>query len=375
MLGAGGGGGGRGRRGGGGAPAATSAGAATFSIQAKRETLPEVLGLLRQVLREPLLPADQFEVLKRERLAAMEQMKTEPAMLAPRLLQRELNPYPKDDIRYVPTVEESIERLQKTTYEQVAELHREYLGSQSGELTIVGDCDADACLPILKATLAGWRAPKPYARIPTPIVAEIAGSQHTINTPDKANATYNAGLLFPLRDDHPDYPALVIGNYILGASTLSSRLGDRIRQKEGLSYGVSSSLSASSFDERGSLNLTAICNPQNIGRVLKAAQEELDSLVKDGVTTEELAKAKEGYLQSRKVGRASDTALMGLLSNLRYTGRTMAYEAELEKNIEGLTPRQVQAALAKHIDPKKLVVVTAGDFGTKPETKTAAAVQ
>ena len=76
-------------------------------------------------------------------------------MLAPRLLQRQLNPYPKDDIRYVPTIEESIERSQRRRrYDQVAQLYRDYLGSQAGELTIVGDFDANACLPILKDTLA-----------------------------------------------------------------------------------------------------------------------------------------------------------------------------------------------------------------------------
>jgi len=366
-LGTGGGfGGGRGR-GRGGPPAAAGAGSVTFSIQAKRETLPAVLELLRQVLREPALPADEFEVIKRQRLAGMEQMRTEPAMLAPRMLQRELNHYAKEDIRYVPTIEESIERLRNVTHEQVVELYRDYLGSQSGELTIVGDFDPKACLPILKQTLAGWTAVKPYARITSPLTSEGVGSQHTIRTPDKANATYNAGLLFAMRDDAPDHPALVIGNYILGAGTLSSRLGNRIRQKDGLSYGVSSSLTSSSEDERAGLTITAICNPQNMAHLEQDVQEELARLLREGITAEELSKAKEGYLQSRKVGRASDIAVAGVLSNLRHLGRTMAFEAELEKKIESLTPAQVQAALQKHIDPKKLVIVSAGDFEAKAE--------
>ncbi len=366
-LGTGGGfGGGRGR-GRGGPPAGAGAGSLTFSIQAKRETLPPVLELLRQVLREPALPADEFEVIKRQRLAGMEQMRTEPAMLAPRMLQRELNHYSKDNIRYVPTIEESLERLRNVTHQQVVELYRDYLGSQSGELTIVGDFDPQACLPILKQTLAGWTAAKPYARIASPLTSEAAGSQHAIRTPDKANATYNAGLLFALRDDAPDHPALVIGNYILGAGTLSSRLGNRIRQKDGLSYGVSSSLAASSEYERAGLTITAICNPQNMSHLEQDVQEELARLLREGVTEEELSKAKEGYLQARKVALASDIAVAGQLSGLRHVGRTMAFEAALEKKIEALTPAQVQSALQKHIDPKKLVIVSAGDFEAKPE--------
>jgi len=198
-----------------------------------------------------------------------------------------------------------------------------------------------------------------------PIVSESKGAGHTLNTPDKANATYTAGFNFELRDDEPDYPALVLGNFILGGSTLSSRLGDRIRQKDGLSYGVSSSFSASAFDERAGLTITAICNPKNAGRVQADVVEELDRLLKAGVTTEEVEKAKQGYLQAQKVGRSSDSALAGILSGLRYAARTMAYQAALEKKIESLTPDQISTALRKHVDPKRLVVVTAGDFGEK----------
>jgi len=362
-LGAGFGGGGRrggGRRGGGGGG---GVGSLSFSVQAKHDTMPAVLEILRQVLREPLLPQDEFEIMKRERVANLEQMKTEPATLAPRLLQQVLNPYSPDDIRYVPTIEESIERAKSVTYTQVTKLYREYLGAQAGELTIVGDFDEAACLEVLKGTLTGWKAPNTYARIASPIKTEVPASQHTINTPDKANATFTAGLLFPLRDDHPDYPALAMGNYILGAGTLSSRLGVRIRQKEGLSYGVTSSLGVSSQDPRASFTISAIVNPQNLARLRVCAIEELERLLRDGVTADELDKAREGYLQSMKVGRSSDAALAGSLGSLRHLGRTMLWEADFEKKIAALGPEQVGAAMKRHIDPKKLVVIAAGDFG------------
>ena len=356
------GGGGRrggGRRGGGGGGAV---GLLSFSIQAKRDTLPDVLKLFQQVLREPALPQDQFEVMKSERLARLERMKTEPAMLAPRMLQRELSPYPKENIRYTPTIEESIERLKGASYDQVVQLYGDYLGSQAGELTIVGDFNPAACLPILKDALAGWNARQPYARIASPLTTEVTGAEHSINTPDKANATFTAGLLFPLRDDDPDFPALLLGNYIFGGGTLSSRLGDRIRQKEGLSYGVTSGLSVSSQDERAAFTISAIVNPQNIGRLKQCALEELARLLSDGVTTDELNRAREGYLQSLKVARANDSDLAGTLGNLRHLQRTMRWDSDLEKHIADLTPEQVKAALQRRLDPKKLVIVNAGDF-------------
>ena len=366
-LSSGGGGGRRGGRGRGGPAAGGALGSVGFSIQAKRDTLPAVLEILRQVLREPTLPADEFDVMKRQRLAGMEQSRTEPSTIAGRIVQRQLSPYPSDDVRYVPTIDEGIERLQASTRDQVVQLYREFLGSQAGELSIVGDFDPYACLPILKKTFAGWTAAKPYARIDSPAPAGVKGSQQRINTPDKANATYAAGLVFPLRDDDPDYPALLMANFIYGGGSLSSRLGTRVRQQEGLSYGVGASFNASSFDPRATISTNAICNPQNIAKVEKAIAEELARLLRDGVTADELEEAKQGWLQSQQVSRTSDTALAGTLAGLSHAGRTMAYAAELEKKIEALTPEQVQAAVRKHIDPKKIVIVSAGDFdATQP---------
>ena len=361
------GGGGRGGRGRGGPPTSGSLGVASFSIHAKRDTLPAVLKLLQQVLREPTLSADQFEILRRERTSFLEQSRTEPTALAARLLQQKLAPFPRDDVRYVPSIEESVDRMKSVTRDQVVQLYREFVGSRAGELSIVGDFDPYDCLPILKETLAGWTASRPYARIAMPATKDLAGSQETILTPDKANATYVSGLEFALRDDNPDYPALLIANYIYGAGSLASRLGTRVRQQEGLSYGVGSSFSASPFDARATLLTNAICNPQNIGKVRNAIGEELARLVRDGVTPKELEEAKRGYLQAQAVARSLDASLAGLLANASYAGRTLNFQAELDSKIAALTPEQVLEAIRKYIDPTKVVIVTAGDFGPDAE--------
>jgi len=144
----------------------------------------------------------------------------------------------------------------------------------------------------------------------------------------------------------------------------------RIRQKEGLSYGVTSSLGVSSRDHRASFTISAIVNPQNLQRLHVCAIEELERLLRDGVTADELDKAREGYLQSMKVGRATDAALAGSLSSLRHLDRTMLWQADFEKKIAALTPELIRAALNRHIDPKKLVVVAAGDFGEEKKPAT-----
>jgi zinc protease len=351
---------GRGSRGGS-APAA-SAGTVSFSIQTTRANLPAVLDLLRQVVRDPTLPEEEFEILKRERLAGLAQMRTEPSALALRTLTHLLAMYPKDDVRYVPTIEEEIERVQAVTLDQVRTLYGEYLGSGHGALAIVGDFDPDECTEVLQKAMTGWTAAKPYARIARPVTSQPPGTQQRINTPDKANATYTAGLLLPLKDDDPDYPALVMANFILGGNTLSSRLGDRIRQQEGLSYGVSSSFSAAALDQRANFTVTAISNPQNIAKVAQAAREEMERLSRDGVSGAELARAKAGYLQQLKVMRTNDAALAGVLNSLLFNRRTFAYYSELENKIESLTPEQVSEAFRQHIDLRKLIIISAGDF-------------
>ncbi len=354
---------GGGRRGGGGGGGG-GLGSIAFSIHTKRESLPAVLAILRQVLREPLLPADEFEVMRRERLASLEASRTEPQSLANQALVRTLAPYPPGDVRYNATTDEQIERLQNVKHEQVQALYRDFLGVATAEISIVGDFDKEPCLALLKETFAGWKPKQPYERISRPIVSLAEGTKHEIDTPDKANAVYSAGMLLPISDEHPDYPALVLGNFILGAGSLSSRLGDRVRQKEGLSYGVGSSFVASTQDDRANLMLGASCQPQNVGKLETVMKEELDRLLAKGVTADEVENAKRGLLQQQQVARSSDQALASMLSSQLFEGRTMAREDELERKIAALTPEAVSVALKKHIDPKRLVIVTAGDRKT-----------
>jgi zinc protease len=345
--------------------AAGAAGEAMFSIQTKRANLPAVLALLKQILREPTLPADEFDILRRQQLATLEEEITNPTVLAITRVRRLVSPYAKGDVRYVPTVEEEIERYKTVTREQVQSLYGQFLGSQAGEVAIVGDFDAEQAAKILQEALSGWNAARSYARIPQIYFPEVRGTKQEINTPDKANATYVAGLAFPLKESDTDYAAVVIGNYVLGGGALSSRLGDRVRQKEGLSYGVGSQISSDALDARSSLTIYAICNPQNIEKVNTAIDEELTRLLADGVTAAELARAKQGYLQQQQVARTNDSTLTAMLCENLFVDRTMEFYAELEKRITALMPEQVHEALRKYIDPKRLVIVDAGDFAGK----------
>jgi zinc protease len=353
--------GGGGRRGGGGGPGGTP-GQLTFSVQAKRDTLPKALDLLGEILRQPAFPEAEFETMKRRSRAMLTSSTTEPGLLARNRLDRALSPYDKDDVRYVPTPEESIARAEGVSLEQVRNLYETQIGATHGEVAVVGDFDADVTLAKVKEILKGWESKVPVRRIERKSPADRTGTREDILTPDKANATFLAGLAFALKETDPDYPALRLGNFILGGSTLSSRIGDRIRQKEGLSYGATSQFSAAAQDPAASLTISVNTNPENIERVDRAAAEELEKFLKEGPSLAELADAKKAYLEAQKVGRTADSAIAGQIVSHLYLGRTFAYEADLEKKIAALTPEEVKAAFQKHVDPKKLVIIRAGDF-------------
>jgi zinc protease len=344
-------------------------GLVVFSVECKRESLPAVLRLLGEVVREPALAPEEFDVVKRQRLETYRKGLTEPFMLGQAALQRKLAPYPKDDVRYTPTIEESIQLSESVALEQVRKVYADQLGGQHGELVAVGDFDPDEVIKVIGDLLNGWRTQTAYKRIPRPAQTDIASSREVIQIPDKANALYVAGLPLPLRDDDPDHPALEVGNYALGGAPLASRLSNRVRGKEGLSYGVGSAYFAQPIDKSAGFVIFAICNPIKMEKVEKTIADELNRLLKDGIDAKELEEAKKAYLKQLKARRSADSQLALLLGNALFVGRTLAFDADQEKRIAELTPEAVNAALRKHLVPGKLIIVEAGDF-KKPSTDT-----
>jgi zinc protease len=339
-------------------------GEATFIIKAKRSNLPVMLDLLRQVLREPSLPEDELETLRQEAIAALEKQLNDPQPQAFRTLRRTLAPYGADDPRYTPTVQEELERYKSVTRSDLKKLYDTFLGAQ-GELAITGDFDVEPTVAALTKALADWKSAEAYDRLRRSGDVKVSRRVETIATPEKANATYAAGTVFPMRDDDPNFASLVMADFILGGGTLSSRLGDRVRQKEGLSYGVRSNLNASPIDQRAALSIMAICNPANMEKVKVAIDEEVARLLKDGVTAEELELAKRGYLQQQEVARTDDASLARILADNLYAGRTMKFFGELEKRIQATTVPSVGEAFRKYVDPQKMIVIEAGDFTKK----------
>lgn len=352
---------GGGRRGGGGFGGGTP-GQLTFAVEAKRATLPEAIRLLGEILREPAFPEADFDNLKRGMRSGSERSLTDPRALAANRVARALSPYSPSDVRYVPTPEESARRTAEVTLDQVIAVYEKQLGATEGELAVVGDFDPEPTLAQVREILKDWKSDVPVKRIARTAPAGGAGLKEDILTPDKANAVFEAGLAFPLREKDPEFAALRLGNFIFGGGTLSSRLGTRIRQKEGLSYGVTSQFTADALDADARFTVSAITNPGNIDRVEKAFLEELHEYLANGPSAEELRDAQQAYLEAQKVGRTSDAGIAGQIVSNLHLGRTFAHAREQEQRIAALTPEEVRSAFRKFIDPKKLAIVRAGDF-------------
>ena len=339
------------------------------SMKTKREYLPEATALLGDILRRPRLDGDELEVIRRQIVTGLQQSTTEPQALAPRSVRRSLSPYPKDDVRYVMSVEEEIDLYSNVTVDEIRALHAGFLSNQAGEVSVVGDFDPEEVKTLLNTELADWKTSQPYVRVEREAHPDIDPSLDIIETPDKANAFFYSGQQYDLKDSDPEYASLVLGNFILGGGSLSSRLGNRVRQQEGLSYGVRSGVSARAKDDRVDFTLYAITNPQNRDKLIAVIREELDKIRKDGITQEELDQAKVAYLQAARVRRSNDSALTSELLSTMFNDRTMAHYAEHDAQIGAATVESVNKAIKKYIDPEKLVMAIAGDFAAASKAR------
>jgi zinc protease len=336
----------------------------TVSIETIHDSLPAVLDLAGEVLKEAALPADEFEQVRKQRLTSLEGGKAEPQMRAINMLNRTLYPFPDGDVRGTPTIDEEIADVRKVTIDDSKQFYQHFYGASNGDLAVVGDFDADAIKRTAQEMFGSWKSPAPFTRVKTGF-QKIAAVNESIETPDKANAWWFAGTRLNMSDQDPDYAAVLFGNYMLGGGFLNSRLANRIRVKDGLSYGIGSMFSAKPDEKDARLLVYAIAAPQNVPKVEAAFKEEVTRALKEGFTTKEIDADRGGWLQSQQVGRADDRALCGILSTRAFNDRTLAFDAALEEKVKSLSPEQINRAFQRHIDVSQISIIKAGDFVKK----------
>lgn len=331
------------------------------TVETKRPQLDATLALVAELLRSPALDAKELETLRREMLAEVQAKKSDPTALGFIAIQRLVSPYPKGHPLHVSSYEELEADLGQVKAEQLKAFHSKFYGVQNAQLAVVGDFDGAALTPKLEALFKGFTAKEKFERVAQPHTP-VAAKVDQVVTPDKANAFMGFATTFSLKEGDPDYPAMVLADYLLGGGFLSGRVPQRLREKEGLSYGAGTSLRVHPIDDSAALLGYAIFAPQNDGKVETGFREELAKAVEKGFTDKELASARPGLLKEREQIRADDGDLAMELSQQLYLGRTMAFEQQVDDSLGKLSTAQVSAALKKYLDPSKLAFIKAGDF-------------
>jgi zinc protease len=333
------------------------------SAKTVRGSVSDVLRLVAEALREPAFVPSEFEQLKRERLTALEQSRTDPTAIARRAAARAGNPYPPDDVRYTPTLDEEITRVKALDVEAVKAFHAKFYGASHAELAIVGDFDAAAVRTLARDLFGDFAGQIPYARVPQPFYV-TAGAPQTFETPDKANAAMFGRLSMPLNDQAPDYASLVVANRMFGGDS-DSRIFKRVRVQDGLSYGVASVLQPASIDANSTFVIYAIFAPQNLAQVKAATGEEFARARDAGFGEAEVTAAKKALLEERRIARAQDDVLAGSLVSQEYLGRTWAESARIDAAIAAVTVESANAAMRRYVDPSGIGYAYAGDFAKK----------
>jgi zinc protease len=331
------------------------------SFQTTRAHLSDALRLLADIMRSASFPSSEYEQLQRQIATGLAAQLDNPETISRDAMSSHFNTYPPGDPRHYIPLKQRIDEVSKTPLDATRGFHTDFVGTARGEIAIVGDFDEKQIETLVSELFTAFRSKAPYARLEREY-REVKPARLVVDTPDKENAVIRVRIDFPLRDDDPDAPALLLANDIFGGGAgLSNRIMERLRQKDGISYGAGSGLALGSRDRLTSWTVGALVAPQNATKAEQAIREELDRARRDGFTAKEVGDAKKGILQQHLVNRSQDGVLAGSWTQNLDLGRTFAFSRQFEDRLAAVTPEQASAAFRKYIDPAGMTIVLAGD--------------
>jgi zinc protease len=328
-------------------------------IQTTHDHLAAVLALVDEMLHQAAFPADQFELVRKEDLTALDDQKSDPQAQAFVAATRATQPYPASHPLYTSTTEEQIAALKALRLAEVQRLAG-LLGTSHATLTIVGDLDSAAIVPWVEKSWGSWKSPQPWKRLEHKYMA-TAATEQVLDFPDKTSTMIVALESVDMKDDDPEVPAMRVANFTLGGGGFVSRLLIRLRQNDGLSYFAFSQLELQPLDPAGMFVTGGALNPQNAKKGMAAMIEEITKLASAGITADELKVAKQGLAEAFQRNLSSDDFVLRMLHDGLFLDRTAAFWAKRNAAIAALTVEQVNAAIQHIIKPAALVKITAGD--------------
>ena len=317
--------------------------------------LDTLLDAVTEMLTQPTFPADELAKLKARWVASIRRAEDTPGTHLSRAFAQAV--YPKDHPLYRDDAATDIRAIEALTREDLVAFHRRYYGPNTTTLVLVGKLDPDAVARGLERRLAGWREAT-LARPEIPDAPATKPTRVVVPMPDKSNVEVRVGHAIALRRKSPDYHAAQLGNYVLGGDPLSSRLGLRLRDELGLTYGTYSGVTGGLGPGTFTASLTV--NAANVKPGLAELSQVVARYLKEGVTPRELAFAKSSYIGSQAVGLASNQGMAGSLAGIELYGLGLDYWGRYPTLIGALTAAQVNAAMRKYVHPAAAHTILVG---------------
>lgn len=331
------------------------------SGRALADDLPEVMDVMAEVLRTPSFDRDEFEKAKAQLAADLQRRMEKTSAQAGAALTRRI--FPEGHPNYRPSPELLLERLEGLTVDDVREYHDTHFGSTEWTLAVVGDVDHERIGSIVDETLAGWSAHGAAAVYETDSAASEVGRSN-LQMRDKSNVDVRIGHGIALRRDHDDYPALYVGNYILGGD-FAARLMSTVRDEMGLTYHIGSSLSGITTRYAGYWQAQITLSHKAVERGIAATKDLIREFVDEGATADELDAKKTTITGSYTVGLATtDRLAQSILTNAE-RGFDLSYLDHFPEEIRALSLEDVNDAIEEYLHPDEMQEALAG---TRPET-------
>ncbi|HEY0376067.1 MAG TPA: pitrilysin family protein [Pyrinomonadaceae bacterium] len=333
--------------------------AVNVGARALSKDLPLVMAVLSEVLREPSFPAEELEKLKQQIVAGIQEQQSNTGYRArerfTQLIFDEASPF------YMPPGEKLIESVRSMTVEDVRGFYAKYYGGRSLILSVSGDVRAGEVVQQFGEAFGEFSGPESVDINVTDPEPRSGTTREIVLLKDKASVDILLGSAAPLRRASEDYYAAGLANSALGESTLSSRLGLRVRDQEGLTYGINSRFRAPSL-AAGPWYVGVSVNPTNIEKAISSALNVLRDYVENGIRADELADEKSSAIGSFKVSLATNAGLASATWNSEFYALGMDFIDRYPQIIQAVTIEEVNAAIRKYFRPDHLTVVLAGDI-------------
>jgi zinc protease len=316
-----------------------------------------LLDRLVEILTEPIFPADELEKEKKRIVGSIRQQQDQTSVRAYEGASRRV--YPPGHPFHRRTGEERIARVEAVTRDELAGFYRDRYGAATLQLVVVGDVDAERILDGLTARLSSWTAGPPRGIPAVPIPAAVPGREE-IEMPGKANADVILMQPADLARTDAEYLACTLANAALGQSSLTSRLGVRVRDTEGLTYGIHSSFHAT--HAAGPFVVSVTVKPESRDAAVASTLDEIARFLATGLTEKELADEKSSRIGKFKVDLASNAGISQAIDAAIYYGLGLEYLDDFPRLVEAVTRDQANAAFARRVDPARFSIVSAGAF-------------